>query len=180
MTRDVSRMTLVTVNESLRFEIGASDSWPPTTAGAARTGFRDRRGQRRRTLSEPAAGLASNLAAKPADVNGFDEADARDEATRQLNGSTEGLRDGGGQLMEPQGLRTELESRGLTVLGVGQHRQSPEILVVYLHGNAGQWVDGAARRVIASVPGVATVAESVQSPSILLVRLQPIDGDGPS
>jgi hypothetical protein len=89
-----------------------------------------------------------------------------------MNGTIAGPSNGCEQLIEPRGLRTELESRGLTVLGVGQHRLSPEVLVVYLHGNAGQWLDGAARRVIASVPGVVTVTESVQSPAILLVRIE--------
>jgi hypothetical protein len=95
-----------------------------------------------------------------------------------MNGITAGLPNGCEQLIDPRRLRTELESRGLTVLGVSQHRLNPEVLVVYLHGNAGQWLDGTARRVIASVPGVLTVTESVQSPCILLVRLQPTDGEG--
>ena len=88
-----------------------------------------------------------------------------------------GLPNGCEQLIDPRGLRTELESRGLTVLGISQHRLNPEVLVVYLHGNAGQWLGGRARRVIASVPGVETVTESVQSPCILLVRLEPADGE---
>ena len=46
------------------------------------------------------------------------------------------------------------------------------MLVVYLHGNAGQWVDGGALGKIAAVPGVMAVSESVQSPSILLVRVE--------
>ena len=94
-----------------------------------------------------------------------------------MNGTIAGLPNGCEQLIDPRGLRTELESRGLTVLGVSQHRLNPEVLVVYLHGNAGQWLGGRARRVIASVPGVETVTESVQSPCILLVRLQPADGE---
>jgi hypothetical protein len=75
--------------------------------------------------------------------------------------------------MEPHRLRRELEGRGLELLGVGQHHTNPEVLVVYLHGNAGQWRDGAARLLIASVPGVLTVTESLQSPAILLVRVDP-------
>jgi hypothetical protein len=74
--------------------------------------------------------------------------------------------------MDPQLLRGELESRGLAVLGVGQHRAKPEVLIVYLHGNEGQWVDGAARRTVSTVPGVLTVVDSVQSPTILLVRTE--------
>jgi hypothetical protein len=85
------------------------------------------------------------------------------------------LQDGYERLMEPETLREELERRGLTILGVGQHRTNPEVLVVYLHGNSGQWVDGAARRIVATVPGVATVTDSVQSPTILLVRTQALD-----
>jgi hypothetical protein len=73
--------------------------------------------------------------------------------------------------MEPQRLRSELEARGLELLGVGKHHANPEVLVVYLHGNAGQWRDGVARTLIASVPGVVTVTESIQSPAILLVRI---------
>jgi hypothetical protein len=71
--------------------------------------------------------------------------------------------------MEPQTLSRELQARGLELLGVGRHATNPEVLVVYLHGNAGQWQDGTARMLIASVPGVITVTESLQSPAILLV-----------
>jgi hypothetical protein len=54
------------------------------------------------------------------------------------------------------------------------------VLVVYLHGNAGQWVDGGAINKVAAVPGVKAVSESVQSPSILLVRVDyPTDLDRP-
>lgn len=74
--------------------------------------------------------------------------------------------------MGPDDLRAELEAAGLVLLGVGQHRGNPDVLVVYLHGNAGQWVNGGALDKIASVPGVLAVTESVQSPAILLVRVQ--------
>lgn len=73
--------------------------------------------------------------------------------------------------MEAESLRRELASRGLEVLGVGQHQANPEVLVIYLHGNAGQWVGGYARQVIESVPGVIAVAESVSARTILLARL---------
>jgi hypothetical protein len=72
-------------------------------------------------------------------------------------------------------LRREVERRGLVVLDVGQHRANPCSLVVYLHGNAGQWANGYARRLIGSIPGVFAVADSVQSPTIVLVR---VEGDG--
>jgi hypothetical protein len=74
--------------------------------------------------------------------------------------------------MGPDDLREELEAAGLVLLGVGQHRGNPDVLVVYLHGNAGQWVNGGALGKIAAVPGVMAVSESVQSPSILLVRVE--------
>ena len=74
-------------------------------------------------------------------------------------------------MMEPQTLRRELESRGLELLSVGRHHHDPDVLVVYLHGNAGQWRDGAARVLIASVPGVSRVIESAQSTAILLVTV---------
>ena len=80
-------------------------------------------------------------------------------------------------MMGPQELRVELESSGLVLLGVGQHRGNPDVLVVYLHGNAGQWVDGTALNKIAAVPGVLAVTESVQSPSILLVRVEFANAD---
>ena len=75
-------------------------------------------------------------------------------------------------VMGPEELREELEAAGLVLLGVGQHRGNPDVLVVYLHGNAGQWVGGGAVGRIAAVPGVMAVSESVQSPSILLVRVE--------
>jgi hypothetical protein len=73
--------------------------------------------------------------------------------------------------MEPDLLRKELELRGLVLLGVGIHHANSEVLVVWLHGNAGQWVDGFAMEVIAEVPGVLSVSESVRTPSILLVHV---------
>lgn len=75
-------------------------------------------------------------------------------------------------MMGPDDLREELEAAGLVLLGVGQHRGNPDVLVVYLHGNAGQWVGGGALGKIAAIPGVVAVSESVQSPSILLVRVE--------
>ena len=75
-------------------------------------------------------------------------------------------------MIGPDELRQELEAAGLVLLGVGQHRGNPDVLVVYLHGNAGQWLDGAAISKVASVPGVVAVSESVHSPTILLVRVQ--------
>ena len=66
-------------------------------------------------------------------------------------------------------LHRELERRGLTVLGVGEHRRHPAGLCVYLHGNDGQWVNGVARRMVAGLPGVVSVRESAYSPSILVV-----------
>jgi hypothetical protein len=83
-------------------------------------------------------------------------------------------------MIGPEDLREELEAAGLVLLGVGQHRGNPDVLVVYLHGNAGQWVDGGAITKVAAVPGVKAVSESVQSPSILLVRVDyPTDPDRP-
>ncbi|HST81043.1 MAG TPA: hypothetical protein VLL08_04855 [Kineosporiaceae bacterium] len=81
-------------------------------------------------------------------------------------------------IMGPDELRRELEAAGLVLLGVGQHRGNPDVLVVYLHGNAGQWVDGRALGKIAAVSGVLAVSESVQSPSILLVKVDTVDRDG--
>jgi hypothetical protein len=78
----------------------------------------------------------------------------------------------GTRMMGPDELRDELEAAGLVLLGVGQHRGNPDVLVVYLHGNAGQWVGGNALGKIAALPGVVAVSESVQSPSILLVRVE--------
>jgi hypothetical protein len=75
-------------------------------------------------------------------------------------------------MIGPDDLREELEAAGLVLLGVGQHRGNPDVLVVYLHGNAGQWVGGSALGKIAAVPGVVAVSESVHSPSIVLVRVQ--------
>jgi hypothetical protein len=74
-------------------------------------------------------------------------------------------------MLEPRKLRSELEMRGLQVLSVGRHQGDSDVLVVYLHGNAGQWRDGAAQMLIASVPGVSRVIESAQSSSILLVTM---------
>jgi hypothetical protein len=74
-------------------------------------------------------------------------------------------------MMEPQTLAKALRTRGLVILAVTRHRVVPDVLVVYLHGNAGQWVDGTALGLMADVPGVVSVSESVQTPSIVLVRV---------
>ncbi len=84
----------------------------------------------------------------------------------------------GPPIMGPDELRRELEAAGLVLLGVGQHRGNPDVLVVYLHGNAGQWVNGQALGKVAAIPGVSAVAESVKSPSILLVKVDIVDRDG--
>jgi hypothetical protein len=75
------------------------------------------------------------------------------------------------------GLLRELRRRGLEVLAVSQHRSDPQVLIVYLHGNAGQWAGGYALEVIASVPEVLKVEESVTTPTILLalVETHPMD-----
>jgi hypothetical protein len=75
--------------------------------------------------------------------------------------------------VEPDVLAVELRKRDLTLLAVIRDPVMWDVLVVYLHGNAGQWVDGAAVRVVSDVPGVVSVAESLQTPSILLVRVNP-------
>jgi len=69
-------------------------------------------------------------------------------------------------------LRADLEARGLVLLAVSAHRTDPQLFTVYLHGAAAQWVGGEAMRTVASIPGVVDVVESVQSRSILLVRIQ--------
>ena len=68
-------------------------------------------------------------------------------------------------------LRERLERRGLDLLGVTEHHANAEMLVVYLNGMAGQHRDGAARLLIASVPGVLAAVDSVPSPNIILVRI---------
>jgi hypothetical protein len=73
--------------------------------------------------------------------------------------------------MQADALQEELKRRGLELLGVGQHNSNPEVLIVYLHGNAGQWANGLARQVISQVPNVLATAESVSTPAIVLVRV---------
>jgi hypothetical protein len=74
--------------------------------------------------------------------------------------------------MEPDELREALRVRGLVVLDVGRHRTNADVLIVYLHGLAGQWAHGYARWLISGVPGVAAVEESVGTPVILWVRIE--------
>jgi hypothetical protein len=73
--------------------------------------------------------------------------------------------------VDAEDLRRELEVRELVLLGVARHASRPEVRVVYLHGNAGQWMNGAALQVIQDVPGVLDAVASVQSPLIILVRV---------
>lgn len=80
--------------------------------------------------------------------------------------------------MEAEVLAKELRARGLVILAVTPHRSAADVLVVYLHGNAGQWVNGEALMTAADVPGVLAIVESVQTPSILLVRMESTTGGG--
>lgn len=80
---------------------------------------------------------------------------------------------GCGSPARAEALRATLEGAGLVVLAVSAHRTDPELFTVYLHGAAAQWVGGEAVRMVASLPGVSDAVESVQSPTILLIRLQP-------
>jgi hypothetical protein len=73
--------------------------------------------------------------------------------------------------MTAQELRKVLEARGLVILHVGVDSADPEVLVVYLHGNAGQWWDGYARNLIRAVDEVVSVKDSQESRTILLVRM---------
>ena len=66
----------------------------------------------------------------------------------------------------------ELTARGLDVLHVSQSEKLSEVFRIYLHGNAGQWAAGHARLVIATMPDVIKVIQSVQTPTILLARLR--------
>ncbi|MBT0771249.1 hypothetical protein KIH74_20080 [Kineosporia sp. J2-2] len=75
--------------------------------------------------------------------------------------------------LDRSSLDAALQERGLVVLAVGEHRANPEVLTVYLNGPSGQWANGTARDLIASVPGVIAVTESVPTPTILLVRVTP-------
>ena len=74
--------------------------------------------------------------------------------------------------MQPQALHEELAFRGLHLLGVSQHQANPEVLVIYLHGNAGDWVDKAALDIVSSVPGIRNAVESVSTPTIILARIE--------
>jgi hypothetical protein len=69
-------------------------------------------------------------------------------------------------------LAHELRRRGLVILGVAGNQVLREVLIVFLHGAAGQWVKGEALRIVRTVPGVLVVQESQQSPLILLVRVE--------
>ena len=74
-------------------------------------------------------------------------------------------------MIGPEELRTELVGRGLIVLDVARDPRNGEVLVVYLHGNAGQ--ADYAIETIRAVRGVLAVTESVQSRAIILVRVAP-------
>jgi hypothetical protein len=81
---------------------------------------------------------------------------------------------GAGVAVDAEQLHAQLRQRGLVVLAVAPVPLVPEVLVVYLHANAGQWVAGMAQRAILRVPGVMGVTESRHTPCILLVRLNSV------
>lgn len=81
--------------------------------------------------------------------------------------------------MQARKLRDALEDRGLVVLDVAASHTKAREMYVYLHGPAGQWVDGEAEQLIASVPGVQSVKPSKRSEVIFVVTVQsPHDGEG--
>jgi hypothetical protein len=69
-------------------------------------------------------------------------------------------------------LHAELRARGLD-LGVNQFRANPEVLAVNLFSPDDQPRNARARQLIAGVPGVLAVAESLTSPAVVLVRVSP-------
>lgn len=74
--------------------------------------------------------------------------------------------------MTPYQLRRELEAAGLIILDVTRHVRDDNVAVVYLHGAAGQWVNGYAVSVAAAVPGVKSAIASLRTPAIILVLLE--------
>lgn len=70
-------------------------------------------------------------------------------------------------------LGRELRSRGLVLLDVSEDVIEPDVLVVYLQAQAGQWQDGTASRMIRALPDIVSVTPSEQSPAILRVRVAP-------
>jgi hypothetical protein len=81
-------------------------------------------------------------------------------------------------VITPLEFRNQLEERGLVILDVAAQRSHPSVFVVYLHGNAGQWVDGLALKMISEVPGVASVKEAERTPTILVVEMRIEAGKG--
>ncbi|MBT0772137.1 hypothetical protein KIH74_24550 [Kineosporia sp. J2-2] len=73
--------------------------------------------------------------------------------------------------MRAELLGRELRSRGLALLDISEDLIEPDVLVVYLHTNAGQWQDGTAGRMIRALPDIVSVTPSEQSPAILRVRV---------
>jgi hypothetical protein len=73
--------------------------------------------------------------------------------------------------MRAEELENALRERGLIVLGVAEFRGNPEVLVVYLRGNAGQRADRETLDVVSVVPEVVNVCESIHTPTILLARV---------
>ena len=80
--------------------------------------------------------------------------------------------------LTPEILAEELRKRGLAILAVDRYRGHDDVLEVYLHGNAGQWVNHEALSTVATVPGVLAVSESVPTSTILLVRVGSEEGAG--
>jgi hypothetical protein len=75
--------------------------------------------------------------------------------------------------LTPEILAEELRKRGLAILAVDRYRGHDDVLEVYLHGNAGQWAHREALAMVAEVPGVLAVTESVPTSTILLVQIRP-------
>jgi hypothetical protein len=81
--------------------------------------------------------------------------------------------------LRPEELAGYLRSEGLEILAVTGFQGDLDVLSVYLHGNAGQWLEGEALSVLARMPGVVCAIESVASPRILLARVAPSQVSSP-
>ena len=66
-------------------------------------------------------------------------------------------------------LHDALVAQGIELLTISHSCVQPNLLLVFLHGNAGQWVEGGALRKIKRIPGVVTAANSRDTQTIVLV-----------
>lgn len=77
-------------------------------------------------------------------------------------------------MTNPEQVHEHLRRAGISVLHVSRDPRYNNVLIVYLHGSAGDAVGGLARQACKAVPGVLDARDSDQTRDIIVLRTEPV------